>query len=84
MITSKVIASTPQKPQAPKFPSLWRSSLTGTVFLMTGPTTGVRIVASADQQCPVGDEYPSLTPVHETGYFERIDGPLTIEFNHAS
>lgn len=89
MLTSKTIASQPRSPTGPEFPSLWKSALSGTVFLMTSPTSGTRIVEpdGCRDLCPVGDRYEDVNgsrPVRDYGTFERVDGPLTVEFNPVS
>jgi hypothetical protein len=85
MLTSKIIDSKPRSPKGPEFPSLWKSALSGTVFLMTGPDKGVRIVGpECGTRSSVGDRFEDIhgpCPVDGYGTFERIDGPLTVEFN---
>lgn len=90
MLTSRIIAAAPRSPEGPEFPSLWRSKLSGTVFLMSSPTSGVRIVPPLvgpdrrDADLWVGQLYTAaVAPITEYP-FERLEGPLTVEFSFTS
>jgi hypothetical protein len=79
-----ITGATPQaEPLKPAFPTLYRSRTYGHVVLATGERAGTVIVGSDFRS--VGHTYPNddgdtWREVVADRSFERIDSPLTVEF----
>lgn len=85
-ITSRV--ATPA-PAAPTFPGLFRSTIGPSVWLMSSPTEGIRVVAGRHPVLDaVGTKFAGKAGTMEDrvrrGHSEQIHTPFTVEFNPVS